>query len=86
MKKLKSLFGIEKLMCQGGPKTNELLLKENLVEKLIIVKMPVIGQPGALPIFGNAPLSAWELESFQMLDDKHTFVLIYKNKRESSKK
>ena len=48
--------------------------------------MPVIGQPGALPIFGNAPLSSWTLESFQMLDDKHTFVLIYKNKRESSKK
>ena len=86
MKKLKSLFGINKLMCQGGPTTNELLLKENLVEKLIIVKMPVIGQPGALPIFGNAPLSKWTLESFQMLEDKHTFVFIYKIKRENEKK
>ena len=86
MKKLKSLFGINKLMCQGGPTTNELLLKENLVEKLIIVKMPVIGQPGALPIFGNAPLSKWTLESFQMLEDKHTFVFIYKIKREKEKK
>ena len=83
MKKLKDLFGIEKLMCQGGPKTNELLLKENLVEKLIIVKMPVIGQPGALPIFGTAPLSKWTLESFKMLDDKQTFVIIYKIKRDS---
>ena len=85
MKKLKNLFGIKKIMCQGGPKTNELLLKENLVEKLIIVKMPVIGQPGALPIFGNAPLSKWTLESFQLLSDKHTFVFIYKIKREIDK-
>ena len=83
MKKLKSLFGINKLMCQGGPKTNELLLKENLVEKLIIVKMPVIGQPGALPIFGNAPLSKWTLESFKMIDDKNSFIMIYNIKRDS---
>ena len=46
MKKLKILFGINKLKYQGGPKTNELLIKENLVEKFIIVKLPVIGQPG----------------------------------------
>ena len=81
MKKLKSLFGIEKLMCQGGPKTNELLLKENLVQKLIVVKMPVIAQPGALSIFGNSPLSKWTLESFKMIDDKNSFVIIY-NKKE----
>ena len=86
MKKLKSLFGIEKIMCQGGPKTNELLLKENLVNKLIIVKMPVIGQPGALPIFGNSPLSMWTLESIQMLSDKHTFVIIYKIKKNKENK
>ena len=60
LKKLKSLFGIDKILCQGVPKTNELLLKENLVQKIIIVKIPVIGQPGALPLveyhlnqFGN---------------------------------
>ena len=81
MKKLKSLFGIEKLMCQGGPKTNELLLKENLVQKLIVVKMPVIAQPGALSIFGNSPLSKWTLESFKMIDDKNSFIIIY-NKKE----
>jgi len=83
MKKLKSLFGIEKLLCEGGPKTNELLLKENLVQKLIIVKMPVIGQPGALSIFGTAPLSKWTLESFKMLDDKNSFIMIYNIKKES---
>ena len=83
MKKLKNLFGIQKILCEGGPKTNELLLKENLVQKLIIVKMPVIAQPGALSIFGTAPLSKWTLESFKMLDDKNSFLIIYNNKKET---
>ena len=83
MKKLKNLFGIQKILCEGGPKTNELLLKENLVQKLIFVKMPVIAQPGALSIFGTAPLSKWTLESFKMLDDKNSFLIIYNNKKET---
>ena len=81
LKKLKSLFGIDKILCQGGPKTNELLLKENLVQKIIIVKLPVIGQPGALPIVGISPLSVWELESHKLLSDGHTLLLIYKYKK-----
>jgi len=47
-------------------------LKENLVEKLIIEKLPVIGQPGSIPVFGESNLSKWELESFLMLPDKQT--------------
>ena len=78
MKKLKNLFGIERILCEGGPKTAELFLKENLVEKLIIVKLPVIGQPGAKSVFGDANLSSWNLESFQMLSDKQTIMLVYK--------
>ena len=45
--------------------------------------MPVIAQPGALSIFGNAPLSKWTLESFKMLDDKNSFIMIYNIKRDS---
>lgn len=48
MKKLKNNFVIEKVICQGGPATNELLLKANSVEKLITVKIPFILQPGSL--------------------------------------
>ena len=83
IKKLKNLFGIEKILVEGGPKTAELFLKENLVEKLIIVKLPVIGQPGSLPVFGESNLSKWELESFLMLPDKQTIMLTYKAKKDS---
>lgn len=81
LKKLKNLFGIDKILCQGGPKTNELLLKENLVEKIIVLKIPVIGQPGALPILGESPLSSWEIESYKLLSDGQTLILVYKSKR-----
>ena len=83
LSKLKNLFGIEKILCEGGPKTNEFLLKENLVNKLIIIKYPVIGQPGALSIFGKAKLSSWSLESFKMLSDGQTLLFVY-NSKESS--
>ena len=75
-------FGSKKV-----PNKNKVLIrkkstaKENLVQKLIVVKMPVIAQPGALSIFGNSPLSKWTLESFKMIDDKNSFIIIY-NKKE----
>ena len=44
--------------------------------------MPVIAQPGALSIFGNAPLSKWRLDGFKMLDDKNSLIIIYNYKSE----
>ena len=80
LKKLKEKFGIEKIMCVGGPVTTQSLLNENLVEKLIILQHPCIAQPGSLPVFGNANLSAWFLESFKMLSDKQHLLFVYKRK------
>ena len=80
LKKLKDLFGIEKIICEGGPSTTQSLLNENLVDKLIILKHPCIAQPGSLPVFGNANLSEWNLESFEMLSDKQHLLIIYKKR------
>ena len=46
MKKLKSLFGIEKLMCQGGPKTNELLF--DVLPKILESQTEILDQLKAL--------------------------------------
>ena len=81
LKKLKDLFGIEKIICEGGPTTTQSFLNENLVDKLIILKHPCIAQPGALSVFGDANLSSWSLESFQMLSDKQHLLFVY-NKKE----
>ena len=80
LKKLKDLFGIEKIICEGGPTTAQSFLNENLVDKLIILKHPCIAQPGSLPVFGNANLSSWSLESFQMLSDKQHLLFVYNKK------
>ena len=82
LKKLKDLFGIEKIICGGGPATAQSLLNENLVDKLINLQHPCIAQPGSLPVFGNANLSSWLLESFEMLEDKQHLLFIYKRKEQ----
>ena len=75
--KLKKLFGIEKVLCEGGPTTNGLLLQEDLVQKIIFFKSPYIAAPGGKPVFGQAKLSKWNLETFEMLKDKSTLILSY---------
>ena len=38
LKKLKSLFGIDKLLLEGGSTTNQSFFKENLVSKIFLIK------------------------------------------------
>ena len=75
--KLKKIFGIERVLCEGGPTTNGLLLKEDLVQKIIVYKCPFIAEAGGKPVFGEAKLSKWNLETFEMMKDKSTLILSY---------
>ena len=78
LSKLKNLFGIEKILCEGGPTTNGLLIKEDLVKRLIFFKCPFLASPGGKPVFGEAKLSRWELESLYHKQD--TLILSYVKK------
>jgi riboflavin biosynthesis pyrimidine reductase len=77
LKKLKSLFGIDKLLLEGGPTTNQPFFKENLVTKIFLIKTPIISQSGSKNVFGDACLSFWKLENCEILDDKSTLLLSY---------
>ena len=77
LSKLKKLFGIQRVLCEGGPTTNGLLLKEDLVQKIIFYKCPYIATPGGKPVFGEGKLSKWNLETFELLKDKSTLILSY---------
>ena len=77
LRKLKQLFGIERVLCEGGPTTNGYLIKEDLVQKVIFYQCPYIATPGNKPVFGEAKLSKWNLETFEMLPDKQTLILSY---------
>lgn len=75
--KLKQLFNINRIICEGGPTTCGYMLREDLVQKIIIYKCPNIGTPGGKPVFGDAKLSTWNLETFEMFKDKSTLILSY---------
>ena len=77
LKKLKSLFGIDKLLLEGGPTTNQPFFKENLVSKIFLIKAPIISQSGSKNVFGDACLSFWKLDNCEILDDKSTLLLSY---------
>ena len=77
LKKLKSLFGIDKLLLEGGPTTNQPFFKENLVSKIFLIKAPIISQSGSKNVFGDAYLSFWKLDNCEILDDKSTLLLSY---------
>lgn len=78
-KKLKNLFGIEKIISESGPTITQSLFNENFVE--IILKHSCITQRDWLSVFENANLSSWSLESFQMLSDIQHLLFIYFKKR-----
>ena len=77
LKKLKSLFGIDKLLLEGGPTTNQSFFKENLVSKIFLIKAPIISQSGSKNVFGDACLSFWKLDNCEILDDKSSLLLSY---------
>ena len=75
--KLKSLFGIDKLLLEGGPTTNQYFFKENLVSKIFLIKASIIAQTGSKNVFGDACLSFWKLDKCEVLDDKSSLLLSY---------
>ena len=77
LKKLKSLFGIDKILLEGGPTSNQFLFKENLVSKIFLLKAPIISQSGSKNVFGDACLSFWKLDNCEILDDKSSLLLSY---------
>ena len=77
LKKLKKLFGFNRIICQGGPTTNSFFLKEDLVDKVIFLKVPYIASPGGKTLFGNAKLQKWDLETLEILNEKNSLLLTY---------
>lgn len=57
LEKLKSIFGIDRLMICGGALTNFTFLKAGLIDELSLVSVPVIdGNPGTLTSFSKGSI------------------------------
>lgn len=62
---------------EGGPTTSSIFIKEDLVDKIIILKAPYIASPGGKTLFGDAKLQKWELETLEVLNEKNSLLLTY---------
>lgn len=70
MQKLKSLFGIDLLICHGGGYTNGKLLKAGLIDELSLVRVPLTESNAAeVSLFGSEeiPQPSFELKSAEKL-------------------
>ncbi len=66
--KLYSLFGIKRLLLEGGSIINGAFLKANVVDALSIVVTPVIADSTDLPLFDGSSLRAFTLGSAEILE------------------
>lgn len=54
--RLRALFGVERLLLEGGAVLNEAFLTAGLVDALSLVHAPLMAEPGDAPLFAAAPM------------------------------
>lgn len=69
LEKLVKLFGIKKLMLEGGSIINGAFAKADVIDELSLVVAPVIGAQSDKPLFEPAKLRAYKLEEFKQYAD-----------------
>ena len=64
--KLCTIFGIRKLLLEGGSILNGAFQREDLVDELSLIVMPCTASEGDLPLFSGGIMSQWELAESRM--------------------
>lgn len=59
LEKLHVLFGIERLLLEGGAELNGAFLRAGMVDELSLVLAPVVGAAGDKPLFAEAPVTSF---------------------------
>ena len=71
--------GVRSLLVEGGANLATALLNEGLVDRLVILRAPVLLGEGSLPAFrglaADAPNPRWETISSEWLEEDHLVVL-----------
>ena len=76
--KLKTMFGINKVLLEGGSVTNGTFAKENLIDEISLTVTPVIASGEAKPLFSEGALDAFVLAD--MRKEADVLWLNYKKK------
>ena len=80
LQRFKRDFGMNKLLLEGGPTINSSFFNHNLVDKIILYQVPLLGNKDDYPVFGEINMKELSLKSMEMLDDKQTLMFQYEIK------
>ena len=78
LNKLKSKFGIERILLEGGPIIDQSFLMENLIDEISIIICPLIGGKGET-LFLDGKIVEYNLEENETIKDGNIWVY-YKKK------
>ena len=81
LKKLKNDYVMKKILLEGGPTINSSFFNQNFVDKIILFHVPLLGNSGDKPVFGEINMKELIFEKVEVLDDKQTLMLMYKVKK-----
>ncbi len=77
--KLKKLFGIQKLMLEGGSIINGAFARENCIDELSLVAAPIIGKTVDKPLFMESIQSDFTLQKTKTYDSGIIWLNYVKN-------
>lgn len=69
LRKLKELFGIEKLLLEGGSVLDGAFLQADVVDALSLVMLPVIADADGKSLFSQSDMTLFELEQAKTMDN-----------------
>jgi len=65
LKKLRELFGIEKMLLEGGSILNGAFQRENVIDELSLVVAPVVAETGDRSLFDRGQLGSYQLQDIK---------------------
>lgn len=80
LSKLRKMFGIEKLLLEGGSVLNGAFIREGLVDELSLTVSPVIASTSDRPLFDDCAVNEFTLKETKTYDDNVVW-LNYKRKQ-----
>ena len=67
--KLRELFGIRRLLLEGGSVLNGAFLRERVIDELSLVVAPLTAEAGDKPLFMDGQMEQWELRQVRQYED-----------------
>ncbi len=74
LNKLYSVFGIKKLLLEGGSIINGAFLRANVVDELSLVTAPIVADKNDKPLFTESDMCEFRLKSVKPMQDNSVWL------------